>query len=139
MFQVYPVELENVPEFGGFQEWLHSFELTKGKRTPWSSTSEKVMAIMKVGCIRIYKTPLPHPVMDPTLPITEGQEGLFGGLPKNKPMKVLIRAYMVKALELKPSDVTNTTDAYIVLVLGKQRLSGKEHYISKQLNPVFGR
>ncbi|GFR33046.1 otoferlin [Trichonephila clavata] len=137
-FIVYPVELENVPEFGGFQEWLHSFELIKGKRSHWSSKNEKVMAIMK-GCFRIYKTPLPPYVMDPSLPITEGEEGLFGGLPNNKPTKVLIRAYMVKALNLKPSDVTNTTDAYIVLLLGKQRLNNKEHYISKQQNPVFGR
>ncbi|GFY74837.1 otoferlin [Trichonephila inaurata madagascariensis] len=137
-FVVYPCELENVPEFGGFQEWLNSFELIKGKRSHWSSKSEKVMAILK-GCFRIYKTPLPPHVMDPSLPITEGEEGLFGGLPSNKPTKVLIRAYMVKALNLKPSDVTNTTDAYIVLLLGKQRLSDKEHYISKQQNPVFGR
>ncbi|GFV12256.1 hypothetical protein TNCV_1537521 [Trichonephila clavipes] len=48
----------------------------------------------------MYKTPLPPHVMDPSLPITEGEEGLFGGLPSNKPTKVLIRAYMVKVCVL---------------------------------------
>ncbi|GIY24397.1 hypothetical protein CEXT_700331 [Caerostris extrusa] len=46
---------------------------------------------------------------------------------------------MIKATNLEPSDVTNTTDAYVVLQLGKQRLSDKENYVSKQLNPVFGK
>ncbi|GFV12255.1 hypothetical protein TNCV_1537511 [Trichonephila clavipes] len=50
-FVVYPCELENEPEFEGFQEWLHSFELIKGKRSHWSSKSEKVMAILKVGTV----------------------------------------------------------------------------------------
>ncbi|GIY90049.1 otoferlin [Caerostris darwini] len=140
-FMVYSTELENVPEFGGFQEWLHSYELTRGKKikkVAWNPSREKVMAILK-GCFRIYKIPLPQPASDPLLPINEGQEGLFGGLPKNKPMKVLVRAYMVKATNLEPSDATNTTDAYVVLQLGKQRLSDKENYVSKQLNPVFGK
>ncbi|XP_035229609.1 otoferlin-like, partial [Stegodyphus dumicola] len=33
LIKIYPCELENVPDFGGFREWLHSFELYRGKRT----------------------------------------------------------------------------------------------------------
>ncbi|GIY24396.1 otoferlin, partial [Caerostris extrusa] len=86
-FMVYSTELENVPEFGGFQEWLHSYELTRGKKIKkiaWNPSREKVMAILK-GCFRIYKIPLPQPASDPLLPINEGQEGLFGGCPRTSP------------------------------------------------------
>ena len=31
--QVYPGELEQQPEFNGFKEWLHTFELYRGKKT----------------------------------------------------------------------------------------------------------
>ena len=31
--QVYPTDLESVPDFNGFKEWLHTFELTRGKKT----------------------------------------------------------------------------------------------------------
>ena len=33
MPQVYPNELEAQPEFHGFSEWLHTFDLTRGKKT----------------------------------------------------------------------------------------------------------
>lgn len=33
MIQVYPNELEQQPEFNGFKEWLHTFELMRGKKT----------------------------------------------------------------------------------------------------------
>ncbi|XP_055953271.1 otoferlin-like [Argiope bruennichi] len=137
-FVVYSTELENVPEFGGFQEWLHSFELTKGRKITRNPLREKIMAVLK-GCFRIYRTPLPPDALDPLLPLGKDSEGLFGGLPKNKPTKILARAYIVKAINLEPSKVTNTTDPYIVLQLGKHRLSDKENYISKQLNPVFSK
>ena len=33
LLQVYPHELEAHPDFNGFKEWLHTFELTRGKKT----------------------------------------------------------------------------------------------------------
>ena len=33
LFQVYPHELELEPDFNGFAEWLHTFELYRGKKT----------------------------------------------------------------------------------------------------------
>lgn len=32
-FQVYPTELEAIPQFNEFKEWLQSFELYRGKKT----------------------------------------------------------------------------------------------------------
>ncbi|KAG8196228.1 hypothetical protein JTE90_007950 [Oedothorax gibbosus] len=137
-FVVYPCELESVPEFHGFQEWLHSFPLTKGKKFTRNALKEQVVAIFK-GCFRIYRTPLPNWAADHALPTPLGQDGLFGGVPANIPTRVLVRAYMIKAVNLSAADVTGTSDPYVVLKLGRQRLSDRENYVSKQLNPFFGK
>ena len=35
--------------------------------------------------------------------------------------------------------VTGKADPYLVLKFGDKRISDKEHYVSKQLNPMFGK
>ncbi|KAI4470846.1 fer-1-like [Holotrichia oblita] len=61
------------------------------------------------------------------------------GLPSNDPIRVLVRVYIVKANDLHPMDLNGKADPYIILQLGSKRISDKENYISKQLNPVFGK
>ena len=41
--------------------------------------------------------------------------------------------------DLHPADLNGKADPYIVLLLGKHKVNDKENYISKQLNPVFGK
>ncbi|XP_035226343.1 otoferlin-like [Stegodyphus dumicola] len=137
-FVVYPCELENVTPFGEFQDWLHSFDLNRVKKSFRTGAIDSQVAVFK-GCFRVYKLPLPPVILDPYLPIADSQEGLFGGLPENNPVRVLVRAYIIQAVNLTPTDVTNTCDAYIVIQLGKQKVNDKDHYISKKLNPVFGK
>ena len=31
------------------------------------------------------------------------------------------------------------SDPYVVLTLGKQKMKDRDNYVSKQLNPIFGR
>ena len=33
VFQIYSGELEGEPEYGGFTQWLHTFDLYRGKKT----------------------------------------------------------------------------------------------------------
>ena len=76
------------------------------------------------------------------------------GLPSNEPTRVLVRVYIVKANDLHPMDIngkdnfrknrlffarTGKADPYLVLKFGDRRISDKEHYVSKQLNPMFGK
>lgn len=65
--------------------------------------------------------------------------GYFQGAPSNDPKHVLVRVYIVKAADLHPMDLNGKADPYIVLHLGSKRISDKENYVSKQLNPVFGK
>ena len=61
------------------------------------------------------------------------------GLPSNEPLRVLVRVYVVKANDLHPMDINGKADPYLVLLLGNKRTSDKDNYVSKQLNPVFGK
>ncbi|KAK7584153.1 hypothetical protein V9T40_005116 [Parthenolecanium corni] len=138
-FKIYTKELELQTEFNGFREWLLPFELYRGKKSEEESEDEsRVVGIFK-GSIKVYKKPLPKDIVDHTIMGFDPQYGLFQGVPSNEPIHVLVRVYIVKANDLHPTDMNGKADPYIVLQLGSKRISDKDNYISKQLNPVFGK
>ena len=54
--QVYPHELEAVNDFNGFKEWLHTFELYRGKKTGDAEDDEsRVVGKFKV-CTTSFST-----------------------------------------------------------------------------------
>ena len=63
----------------------------------------------------------------------------ISGLPSNDPLRVLVRVYVVKANDLHPMDINGKADPYLVLQFGNKKVSDKDNYVSKQLNPVFGK
>ncbi|XP_048209571.1 otoferlin isoform X5 [Perognathus longimembris pacificus] len=135
--KVYPKELE--AEFDNFEDWLHTFNLLRGKTgdDEDSSTEEERIVGRFKGSLCVYKVPLPDDVAreagyDPTY-------GMFQSLPSNDPINVLVRVYVVRATDLHPADINGKADPYIAIRLGKTDIRDKENYISKQLNPVFGK
>lgn len=53
--QIYPHELEAVAEYDEFKEWLHSFELYRGKKTGDDSEDEnRVVGVFKVKEMKTY-------------------------------------------------------------------------------------
>ncbi|CAN8025600.1 unnamed protein product, partial [Ixodes persulcatus] len=139
LIKIYSTELENVPEFNGFREWLHTFELYRGKRSGDDLDDQSRVVGLFKGSLQVYKFPLPKDIQEHTITGADPQYGLFQGLPSNDPIHVLIRVYVVKATDLHPADMNGKADPYIVINLGSKRNSDKENYISKQLNPVFGK
>ncbi|XP_008199102.2 otoferlin isoform X1 [Tribolium castaneum] len=137
--KIYPTELEAVPEFGEFKEWLHTFELYRGKKTGDESEDDSRVVGYFKGAIKVYKWPLPKDLEDHTIMGLDPQFGFFQGLPSNDPIRVLVRVYVVKANDLHPMDLNGKADPYVVIQLGSKRISDKDNYISKQLNPVFGK
>ncbi|XP_075411922.1 otoferlin isoform X2 [Tenrec ecaudatus] len=135
--KVYPKELES--EFDNFEDWLHTFNLLRGKTgddEDGSTEEERTVGRFK-GSLCVYKVPLPEDVSreagyDPTY-------GMFQGIPSNDPINVLVRVYVVRATDLHPADINGKADPYIAIRLGKTDIRDKENYISKQLNPVFGK
>ncbi|KAF6105300.1 otoferlin [Phyllostomus discolor] len=135
--KVYPRELES--DFDNFEDWLHTFNLLRGKTgddEDGSSEEERIVGRFK-GSLCMYKVPLPEDVSreagyDPSC-------GMFQGIPSNEPINVLVRVYVVRATDLHPADINGKADPYIAIRLGKTDIRDKENYISKQLNPVFGK
>ncbi|KAL9883742.1 otoferlin-like isoform 3-T8 [Glossina fuscipes fuscipes] len=126
--QIYPSELEAQLEFNFFREWLHSFALYRGKKTDDSTEDDNRIVGFFKGAIKVYRLPPP-----------KGQEYPIPNVPANEPIHVLVRIYIIKATDLHPMDLNGKADPYVVLHLGGKRISDKDNYVSKQLNPVFGK
>ncbi|KAF4082507.1 hypothetical protein AMELA_G00152170 [Ameiurus melas] len=135
---VFNKELES--EFDEFEDWLHSFNLYKGKAGDDDDNTavddDRIMGRFK-GSVCVYKLPLSEeitkePGFDPNM-------GMFQNVPNNDPISVLVRIYIVRATNLHPTDLNGKADPYVVIKLGKTDIRDKENYISKQLNPVFGK
>ena len=97
------------------------------------------------GAIRIARHPLP----------TSDTQGLIRNVPSNEQINVLVRVYIVKvyssvcaliltlatfqATDLHPQDLNGKADPYVYLTLGRTKINDKDNYISRQLNPIFGK
>ncbi|KAK4312408.1 hypothetical protein Pmani_016177 [Petrolisthes manimaculis] len=136
--KVIPGELET--DFSGFREWLHTFHLYRGKKTGGDDMEDEGRIVGKFkGSLKLYRWPLPKDIDDTTITGGDPQYGFFQGLPSNDPIHVLVRVYVIRAYDLHPMDLNGKADPYIVVQLGGKKVSDKENYISKQLNPVFGK
>ncbi|KAJ8353175.1 hypothetical protein SKAU_G00207420 [Synaphobranchus kaupii] len=136
--QVYNKELEN--EFDSFEDWLHTFNLYRGKSGDDDDQNvadeDRLIGRFK-GSLCMYKVPLAdditrEPGFDPSM-------GMFQSVPHNDPINILVRIYVVRATDLHPADINGKADPYIAVKLGKSEIKDKENYISKQLNPIFGK
>ncbi|KAM3922750.1 fer-1-like protein 4 [Leptodactylus fuscus] len=123
---IYKSELEK--EFDNFEDWLHAFPLQRGSvlDDEDGNADDNFMGKYK-GSFYVY------PLSDAT---EEFQ--IMKGVPRNRPVKVLVRIYIVKASNLSPADPNGKADPYVVVKIGEQTKDSKDRYIPKQLNPVFG-
>ncbi|XP_063311821.1 fer-1-like protein 4 [Pelobates fuscus] len=124
--KVYNTELEN--EFGNFEDWLYVFNLQRGKAFDDEDANEEDNFMGKYkGSFYIY------PAEQAT-----AEFQIMKGVPRNRPVKVLVRVYIVKATNLSPADPNGKADPYVIVKVGEQVKDSKDRYIPKQLNPVFG-
>ncbi|XP_066547493.1 fer-1-like protein 4 [Amia ocellicauda] len=124
--KIFYSELEK--EFDNFEDWLHIFSIYKGKsRDEFEEMQDKAVGKFK-GSFCIY---LAREAQANTFRITEG-------IPPNSPIQVVVRVYVIQAMNLTPADSNGKADPYVTVKLGKAELSSKERYIPKQLNPMFG-
>ncbi|XP_031461526.1 fer-1-like protein 4 [Phasianus colchicus] len=124
--QIYNSELEN--EFDNFEDWLCIFPLHRGKASDDEDGHEDENFVGKYkGSFYVY--PSVEAGMEPKV---------SQGVPRNRPIKVLVRVYIVKATNLSPADPNGKADPYVVVTVGQEQKDTKERYIPKQLNPVFG-
>uniref|UniRef100_A0A8B9L2A3 Otoferlin b n=1 Tax=Astyanax mexicanus TaxID=7994 RepID=A0A8B9L2A3_ASTMX len=118
--QVFNRELEN--EFEHFEDWLHTFNLYRGK----SGDDDEQNASDEDRLIGKFK-------------VSPFKQMITHNIPHNDPINILVRVYVIRATDLHPADINGKADPYIAIKLGKTEIKDKENYISKQLNPVFGK
>ncbi|XP_023290146.1 LOW QUALITY PROTEIN: otoferlin [Orussus abietinus] len=139
-FKIYTSELETQPEFAGFQDRIRTFELVKGKLDNESRVYKKnVVGIFK-GYIALYRWPHPGNVPCKTKRGRDATYGICDDYPSQESIKVLVRVYVIKGVNLHPSDpLTGKSDPYLRVVLGKTCVNDKKNYIPNELNPTFGK
>uniref|UniRef100_A0A8C2F870 Fer-1 like family member 4 n=1 Tax=Cyprinus carpio TaxID=7962 RepID=A0A8C2F870_CYPCA len=128
--QLYKSELENA--FSQFMDWLHIFTVYKGKSSVEDEEEDESTRYMGKYKVRSCTK---------KLRLKQNEDAdcqITNGIPKNAPIKVLVRVYVVKATNLAPTDPNGKADPYVVVKVGQQQMDSKERYIPKQLNPVFG-
>uniref|UniRef100_A0A672P172 C2 domain-containing protein n=1 Tax=Sinocyclocheilus grahami TaxID=75366 RepID=A0A672P172_SINGR len=118
IYSVYNKELES--EFGSFEDWLHTFNLYRGKAGD----------------------DIDHNVVDDDRIVGRFKVRIYNDLTQtwelNSALNCKCYSYGT-ATDLHPADINGKADPYIVIRLGKSEIRDKENYISKQLNPVFGK
>uniref|UniRef100_A0A4X1T8F6 C2 domain-containing protein n=1 Tax=Sus scrofa TaxID=9823 RepID=A0A4X1T8F6_PIG len=128
--KIYNHSLEE--EFNHFEDWLNVFPLYRGQRGQDGDGAEEGSGNL-VG--KFKGSLLIYPEAE-AMSFSEPQ--ISRGIPQNRPIKLLVRVYVVKATNLAPADPNGKADPYVVVSAGRERLDTKERYIPKQLNPIFG-
>ena len=84
------------------------------------------------GLFKVYQLP-----SDPKEP--SGKLRYLNKKYESKPAECIIRVYVVRGVELQPKDPNGKADPYLVLEIGKKKISDKDNYIPNTLNPYFGK
>ena len=93
--------------------------------------------IIPQGSLKVYR--ITGEMYEESREAKELPQLLFSNLPTNNSVEVLVRVYVVAGIGLTALDFGGTADPYLELKCGKTQISDKSNYITKDLNPVFGR
>ncbi|XP_045689005.1 fer-1-like protein 4 isoform X2 [Phyllostomus hastatus] len=128
--KIYNSSLEE--EFNHFEDWLNVFPLYRGLGGQDADGEEEGSGNL-VG--KFKGSFLIYPESEA---VSFSEPQISRGIPQNRPIKLLVRVYVVKATNLSPADPNGKADPYVVVSAGRERQDTKERYIPKQLNPIFG-
>ena len=122
----YPLEIHET--FEGFSDFCRTFEVTRGK-TKFEEENEIVGEFK--GLFKVY--PLPE---DPNEPMPHR---IMENLPSSSLEECIVRVYIVRAIDLQPTDSNGKSDPYIEIELGKTTIDNRDERIPNTTNPVFGK
>uniref|UniRef100_A0A2K5QBB5 C2 domain-containing protein n=1 Tax=Cebus imitator TaxID=2715852 RepID=A0A2K5QBB5_CEBIM len=129
--KIYNRSLEE--EFNHFEDWLNVFPLYPGQGGQDGGGEEEGSGQL-VG--KFKGSFLIYPESEA---VSFSEPQISRGIPQNRPIKLLVTVYVVKATNLAPADPNSKADPYVVVSAGRERQDTKERYIPKQLNPIFGK
>jgi len=128
LMEIYPKPLESRYDL---EAVVRTFPLYKGK-----AGEQEERGLFKGNFRVLNLNQQPAPLNDEAGRIPHP----WGNLPGKATGEVFVRVYVVRGLELQPRDTNGKSDPFLILTFGKQKpINDKEHYIPRDLNPVFGR
>ncbi|CAF1425575.1 unnamed protein product [Adineta ricciae] len=122
----HPLELHEIYE--GFSDFCRTFQLSRGK-TKFEEENEIVGEFK--GLFKVY--PLPE---DPSEPLPPR---IMENLPSSSLEECIVRVYIIRAIDLQPTDSNGKSDPYIEIELGKTRIDNRDEKIPNTTNPIFGK
>ncbi|KAI4503915.1 hypothetical protein M0802_001318 [Mischocyttarus mexicanus] len=138
--EIYSEELETQAEFDGFQDKLTTFELWKGKRIENLEDGIEGLVGKFKGHISVYRWPHPENLSCKTRHGRNAANGLCDDYPSQESVKLLVRIYVIKGINLHPKDpLGGKSDPYLCVKLGKHFINDRKNHMPNQLNPTFGR
>ncbi|XP_074595836.1 ferlin family C2 domain-containing myoferlin misfire [Brevipalpus obovatus] len=124
LMKIYSDELER--HYPSNRGRLESFPLKRGKLEEDSSIVDDRYAGIFKGALQLYKYPLKN-------------YDVFQSLPNNDPVAVIVRVYLIRAYDVKPTDMNGKADLYPVIKLGSHKICESDNYVPNCLDPTFGR
>lgn len=127
-----PLEKEKL--FEGFTDVLKTFTVTKNNTKARIENSVKIKLM-----VCLYKWPVEKQIVN-----TQGQDVTMGAgvlvhTDMSDRVKLLVRVYCLQAHHLHPADFNGSADPFVEIATQSQCVSDKTNFLSRQLNPMFGR
>jgi hypothetical protein len=133
-FQIFNNELEKQQEFENLHDWALPVELTRRTRR---KKKKEIYGELKCS-IKIAKCDgKEHFESEKLVKVPSSIFRIKRSLMVETP--VVVRVYVVQALNLRPKDIFSQSDAFIKVELGDLSISDRINQISNQTNPIFGR
>ena len=120
--------MEFFESYEGFSDFCRTFQLSRGKNK--FEEENEIVGEFK-GLFKVY--PLPEDPNDPS------PHRIMENLPSSSLEECLIRVYIIRAVDLQPTDSNGKSDPYIEIELGKTRIDNRDERIPNTTNPVFGK
>ncbi|XP_050431125.1 otoferlin-like [Adelges cooleyi] len=131
---LYDKELENIPEFGGFEDNFRKFNIYGHHENDNRQSANLRLQPKPLSRDELRKTRIKE------LFSTTVERQNWPGLSSNAKCKVLVRVYVLRAYNLHPTDTGGSSDPYIEISFGHtRRISDRKNYVPNTLNPIFGR
>lgn len=131
--QIFPSELEKQSKFEYFNDWAVPVDLVRGVNESKSNSYAKLKCSIRIS--KCFGKEF----------FESGKEEKFSvNFPRFKQnlmveFPVVIRVYIVEALNLRSRDFYGNSDAFVKVELGSQTISDRSHFVPNQFSPVFGK
>uniref|UniRef100_A0A336LYI1 CSON008109 protein n=1 Tax=Culicoides sonorensis TaxID=179676 RepID=A0A336LYI1_CULSO len=137
---IYPSELEKQPEFNGFQDWAETIPLYNEGEYKFKGPDKFHEYAHLKASFEIHKIEgREHFLRNSRASCIEPRSRFrkFSLITQEK--EVIVRIYIVRGINLRSKDRTGSSDPYIRIDLGDQKIRDRSNYMTNQTSPIFGR